>query len=120
MVRAQAKARLSPTTTKTTSRALKRARPISRTTRTSVGNAEKEPISKDRNAHQLIRSVNSARERDIMSCYAERRNLLYTRLVLNQVQPQWLSTPMKMAQSPTPYPPHWHGEYCQSHHATGN
>ena len=41
---------------------------------------------------------------DITRWYVEWRNLLYTRLVLNQVQPQWLSTPMKVAQSPTPLP----------------
>ena len=73
-------------------------------TRSSVENVEREPISKDRNAQQLIRSVNSGRKRDIMRWYIERRNLLYTRLVLNHVQPQWLSTPMKMVQSATPLP----------------
>ena len=100
--RTQAKARLNPTTT--TSRALQWESLRTKTTRTSVGNVEKEPISKDINAQQLIRSVDSAWNRDIMRWYIERRNLLYTRSVLNQIWPQWLSTPMKMAQSPTPLP----------------
>ena len=45
--------------------ALKGASPRTKTARTSVGNVEKEPLSKERNTKQLIRNVNSARNRDI-------------------------------------------------------
>ena len=79
------KTRLNPTTTRR-HRALERERPRTKTTRTSVENPEKNPISKDRNAQQLIRSVDSSRKRDITRWYVERRNLLYTRLLLNKVQ----------------------------------
>ena len=58
--RAQAKARPSPTTT---SKVLKGESPRIKT-RTSVRNVEKEPISKDINAQQLIRSVDSARKKE--------------------------------------------------------
>ena len=59
MGRGHGKGKAQPNSNK--KRAFKWARPRTKTAGTSMEKVEKEPISKDRNAWQLIRSVDSAR-----------------------------------------------------------